>query len=57
MKIDIHVHSDISDGTDSIEKILDKAKERWLNYLYIDKQIDVKIFPIKTFSVSLRYSI
>lgn len=57
MKIDMHIHSDISDRTDSIEKILDKVKEKVLNYLYIDKQIDVKIFPIKTSSFSLGYTI
>ncbi|ENY99922.1 hypothetical protein HMPREF1092_03059 [Clostridium thermobutyricum] len=42
MKIDMHIHSNISDGTDSIEKILDKAKEKGLEGIALTNHDTIK---------------
>lgn len=42
MKIDMHVHSNISDGTDNIGKILDKAKEKKLDGIALTNHDTVK---------------
>lgn len=42
MKIDMHVHSNISDGTDNIEKILNKAKEKGLDGIALTNHDTVK---------------